>query len=756
MRGARTWTWSGTNAASAGVTALLVVSIMITRADVAWIDLAGYLAYLALFLTLPGVLVWRLLWTGGQGTLLEHVVFGTLLAMILQFPVYLLGVAIGIPRLTLLLPVLTVIGCLARKDRRRLFLPRTDPVRPLVAWTLAVALSYAVLWETRIGWTAAPSWGRAPADPIGDQTFHLALVSELRHHAIPTMPFIDGQPLQYHWFVNEFLAATTWWTRAPSWVLLDRLLLPTCLALVLGAVAVLGQRLTGRAGGGALAVGILVFVGDLSPFRWSVVRSNLDERFLAYFDPVSPSLQFSVAMLLMFSLVIVHLLQKPSIVGRDVLLLGLTVVLLPLAKGSALPLAIGGLLCVIVVRLLGRERPRRREVALFVLACGVLALAQITVFDGAPGMAFKPFDIDGYVAWNLGLSGYNGGPPVPATAAVNAFAITGLALSWACAATGVLGFARAGAWRDPRAVFLVGSGVAGCAAAMAFGHPHLAQDYFARTSAAPLAIASAWGLLHLVRERSAGFVARVLGAGLAGGFVVAWLGARFAPATRPRLTAANQDHLMGVMIRPYLAIALMLVLVTIVLVVLVRRGRLGRAVALAATLAMVVGLGLLRIPGTFQGAADARARPLPGPMKVSIGRGGFEASAWLRGHSSVDDLIATNAHFLRPGGTDNRHFWIAALTERRVLLEGWGYTPELGNIVDTSTSSFYVPFWDQTLLKGNDAAFTDPSEATLDFLERRDVRWLFVDDRYPVDLSALRTVARQRFHSGRYWVFRVR
>lgn len=756
MSGARGLVFRALGSAVPGLAALIAVSVMITRADVAWLDLFGYLAYVVCFLTVPGVLVWRLLWTGGRGSLLEHAIFGTLLGIVLELPVYLVGVAIGFPRLTVLLPVAAVTFCLVRKDRRELFLPRTEPVGALVSWALAAALTYAALWETRIGWTAAaPAWG-APANPNGDQAFHLALLTELRHHAMPTMPFVDGEPLRYHWFVNAHLAAASWWTHAPNWVLLDRLLLPTCLVLVLGAVAVIGRRVSGRAAGGALAVVILAFVGDLSPFRWSQLRSNFDERFLAYFDPVSPSLQFSIAMLLLFSLVVVHVLRVPRIGVRDVVLVGLASVLLPLAKGSALPLALGGLGAVLVIRLLARERPRRREFGLFAWACVVFEVAQLTIFSGASEMQFSPFDIRGYVAWNLGLSSPGGGPPIPATTAVSVFAITGLVISWLCSGLGAFGFARGGVWRDPRAVFLVGSGVAGCLAPLAFGNPHLAQDYFARSSPALLAIGSAWGLLTLVQERPPVQIARVLVGGLGGGFAIAWLASRTVPAIRPTLTEHNQHHLIAVMLRPHVVIALLLLVAGLLLSAAARRGRIGRAAGLAVLLAMAVGLGLLRVPGTFRVVADIRPPPAVSPAQASIGRGGIAATTWLRDHSAVDDLLATNAHYLRPGGNDNRHFWLAALAERRVLVEGWGYTPQTGSRTAADSTSFYVPFWDQALLRGNDLAFTDPSAATLAYLSERKVSWLFVDDRFPVDLTGLRTVADLRFHSGRYWVFRVR
>src|SRR5581483_118611 len=78
----------------------------------------------------------------------------------------------------------------------------------------------------------------------------------------------------------------------------------------------------------------------------------------------------------------------------------------------------------------------------------------------------------------------------------------------------------------------------------------------------------------------------------------------------------------------------------------------------------------------------------------------------------------------------NLHFAISAYTERRVLVEGWGFTAhaheraaELGAWVGA------VPYWRPDVLAANDAAFTTPSVETVSRLrDRYRVRWLFVDE----------------------------
>jgi hypothetical protein len=117
------------------------------------------------------------------------------------------------------------------------------------------------------------------------------------------------------------------------------------------------------------------------------------------------------------------------------------------------------------------------------------------------------------------------------------------------------------------------------------------------------------------------------------------------------------------------------------------------------------------------------------------GRGGSTeaqaaAARWLKDNSNPSDLIATNAHCsIRRGETcDSRHFWIAALSERTLLVEGWAYTNH-ANRISVATGERYsqVPFWDKDLLAVNDAVFTSPSAATVERLRRFGVRWLFAD-----------------------------
>jgi len=152
------------------------------------------------------------------------------------------------------------------------------------------------------------------------------------------------------------------------------------------------------------------------------------------------------------------------------------------------------------------------------------------------------------------------------------------------------------------------------------------------------------------------------------------------------------------------------------------------------------------------------ARPQQPPM---IDAGGIRAARWLRAHAAPDDLVATNAHCATPdadpqtSGCDPRHFWMAAYSERQFLVEGWAYVPQEVTGPDGPVETSLGPYWDPALLALNDTAFQQPTPAALDALEEHDVRWLLVDERYPVDLAGLETQAHRRFAAGHFTVLRL-
>jgi hypothetical protein len=127
------------------------------------------------------------------------------------------------------------------------------------------------------------------------------------------------------------------------------------------------------------------------------------------------------------------------------------------------------------------------------------------------------------------------------------------------------------------------------------------------------------------------------------------------------------------------------------------------------------------------------------------------AATWLRDHTAPGDLIATNAHCAvkNTTGCDARHFWIAALSERHVLVEGWGYTNTINEqVAGTGMNSNGLPFWDQQKLEENDRAFVTPTRDNLRLLQTKyGVHWLYADPNQTPVSPKLNDYATLRFKS---------
>jgi hypothetical protein len=143
----------------------------------------------------------------------------------------------------------------------------------------------------------------------------------------------------------------------------------------------------------------------------------------------------------------------------------------------------------------------------------------------------------------------------------------------------------------------------------------------------------------------------------------------------------------------------------------------------------------------------------------------IEAARWLRDHSSPDDVVATNVHCraVREGRCDNRMFMVAAFTERRVLVEGWAFTPHANEDLARTFKPYEIqryvsPFWDPARLAANDLAITDPTPERLDELrDRWGVRWLFVSYRGGDAPGArLGEFADLRYKNREAWVYELR
>jgi hypothetical protein len=161
--------------------------------------------------------------------------------------------------------------------------------------------------------------------------------------------------------------------------------------------------------------------------------------------------------------------------------------------------------------------------------------------------------------------------------------------------------------------------------------------------------------------------------------------------------------------------------------------RLSRRYALAA--AVIPLLAAAVTTGVIGNEPTAKILTSGRPLREQVGTGNtwamppgaMKAGRWLRDHSDPRDVVATNSHCRRGSrGCDSRDFWVAAYSERQVVVEGWSYTEaafETGGLWDLTLAR--SPFWDPQLLAANDDVFYRPTaENVAAFTRQHGVRWL--------------------------------
>jgi hypothetical protein len=759
-------------AASGWVPAVLVTvgaALMLNFYGVPIATTAAFAAYLVLCIVLPGTLVWRAAHRG-SGSFVADVAAGTAAGYAGEVLTYIPARAVGLPLLVLVWPVGVIGVFLAVPRLRRYFRGAPDAPQPPVLWSWAVAglVALLVLWSGKFFRVHGLAWP-AYATPDMDSPFHLALIGEARNHMPMTSPWVHGEPLYYHWFVYADMAATSWVTGIEPQLLLVRLSPLPMLAAFVVLVAVLARKLYGHWWTGVAAVVGTLLVLAPDPYGW---QPNYFTTYFA-FSPFedgsslrlqlwsSPTQTFGALLFVPVVILLVDLLRGH---GRGLrtwaLFVGLSGAVMG-AKATFLPLLLAGVLVVVTVQFLVHRRLHVPAVmaAASTLAC--LLFAQAVLFGGASqGLGWQPlaamrgaaaavsagFEPDGR-PWRLGL-------------------LVLLTIGcWVCMWAGCAGLLPRRRLLAPEILLLLGIGVAGLGAVTLLSQGGGSQSYFLQSARPYLALAAVGGLAALLGDRSLGWRRGVslAGAALAGILIMKIVRDAGAAATPSEANSGGPAGLAAALVRPYLAAAGAVVTVVVVAVVvvtaLVRSGRwragTSRGMSGALVVCLLAGLCMATAysnvarmlhESSARGWRDASA------LQPIVTGGTLEAGRWLRDHSHPDDLVATNVHCLAGAATEclNLHFSVAAFTERRVLVEGWGFTAKAHDRArDLGVPVGSVPFWKPELLAANDAAFTAASAATLGELRiRYGVTWLFVDEtRSPVS-PRLADFAVFRYRSG--------
>ncbi|MEU9830626.1 hypothetical protein AB0D67_03700 [Streptosporangium sp. NPDC048047] len=730
---------AGSGWTPAAAVALLTAAVLVYY-GVSVRDLTFFGAYVVLALALPGTLLVRALY-GGARTLAEEFALGLALGYAVEVGVYVAARAAGAPLAVLAWPAVTYAVFLAVPGLRRHWRSGARVKAPAWwSWSIALAVAFLVAWSVLMVYRITPlAWPDLKA-AFYDLPFHLALVGELKYHLPPTTPWIAGEPLFYHWFVYAHLAAANWITGVEPVVLLLRLAMLPMLAAIVVVFGLIGRRVTGSHTGGLLVVAGILFVtvpslylGKNGAFTWGGVPDLSWQ---------SPTQTFGTLLFAPLTLLVVDMLGGRRGAGRWVMTGVLTVAVMG-AKAVYLPLLAVGLAAVAVVETVRRRRPHRTSLVMLVMTAVCLLFAQFVLFGGVrQGVSLAPL-FHMRTAWTE-LTGLAGEPPAASLLGITLVFLLAQVIAW----SGIPGLlSRPGLLARPETVLMLGIGTAGIGAGLLLGHPTRSQLFFLWAAYPYLTVLSVHGLLTL--HRRAGLPRRWTALAAGGGVAAVYL-VPFACGVVVPLGPGRPDSLLYL---PYVALPAVAVVAAAVLVR--TAGRL-RAWAL-----ITVALAAVALPADLHARVLAIGHDTPGtlvaPGERSLPPGAPAAARWLRDHSDPDDLVASNAH-CRWGYhdlCDKAQFWVAALSERRVLVEGWAYTAT--NLDRARPGEVHqLPFWDADRLRANDAVFSSPSAAAVrELRDRYGVRWLFADERQPGLGAGLGKVADLRFRSGGCAVYRL-
>ncbi|MEV0202170.1 hypothetical protein [Nonomuraea sp. NPDC050691] len=723
------------------------VAAVLYRYGVSLTDMGSYGAYVVLCLALPGLLLVRALY-GDSRTLAEELALGTTLGLAVELATYIAARAAGFPLLVLAWPAVTYAVFLAVPGLRRHW--KGGGLRPGApvwwSWALATLVCYLVAKAAYSHFGAAPLTWPELAAYSDDTPFHLGLIGELKHHVPPMSPIVAGEPLFYHWFVYAHWAAASWITGVEPLVLLLRLGMLPVLAAFVVLVAMLGRRVTDSWTGGALAATatLLVgaprmFLGSLGTFTWGGIHDAAWG---------SPTFAFGALLFVPAVLLLTELLRHRWYDLGAWLVLGVLLLAVMGAKATYLPMLLVGLAVVAMIEGVRRRRLPWPVLTALLMTGACLVFAQLVLFGGRrQGLMVAPFSFMRTVWQDLTGMPVNATPTLLSLAGVAAVYL----LAWAVTWSPMLGLlTRPRLFLRPDVALMLGIAAAGLGGMILLDHPGRSQIYFLWGSQPYLVIPAVFGVLVIMRRARVrrAWTLGAIGAGLAGAYAIPLLLGVSAP-----LEPGRSDT---VLLLPYLTLVAVVALGA--LAVVVTRSRLrGWALMIVALAAMgLPAAHHVRVISFLSGAgraAVASAEPAP-PAPPGV----LTAARWLRAHSSPDDLVATNVHcrWGLENPCDSRQFWVSALAERHMLVEGWAFTVKNADSWQPGRLEQHQPFWARERLAANDAAFQAPSTATVQGLrDRYGVRWLFVDEQRPGVSRAIGEFARFRYRSGAFAVYQT-
>ena len=698
--------------------ATLLYFVLAVNAGLPVVHAVRAIAAILVTQVLPGALLWRLV-RPRNGWWFEDLVVGFAVGACLAVVVQTVAGIVGATWLTWSVgPLLALALWWHPATRATIVAAKTSPIPAL--WGPAVsAAALLLLLPTQALYRVVPlSWPSGFMKNYVDIPFHLALATQIAFRGPFEVPFVLGEPLRYHWFSHAWVAQVALAGDVPLDAVLVRIVPPLFPALTVFAVAAAAVRLSNRLWAGPLAAFLAVVAGELD-----LLGGGQGTPIVA---PLSPSLAFSVLVSMALLALLGSRWKGAPRPGSTALVIVFAVIAAG-AKGSAAPVMIAGLGLAVVVAWLG-SWPRRRIVttdAFLVLASSLVLY--LVVFRGSTGGlsldVVQALQTKGASKALLESAGVGAGTLLLAMV----FRVFGIFARGA----GLAGvFLSPQLRRDPVIPLLAGIGIAGAAAVILFIHPGQSQVYFLRNAVAAIAIGSAIGFMAMWDAVAARKLVLAVGAaaGLAVAVVQGWVYGEL---------PSNAD-LSEVLFRATVPMVIFAVGTVGAGALAARRNESTRQVMIAAcSVAFVVAATIPVVIGHLRPSLPPQGGPVPAKSLFAFSRDQIDAARWLRDHSDRDDVVATNRHCPSSvqEGCDGRRFFVAAYTERRVLVEGWAYTRSWATMKHEGPGP--KPFWHQERLALNDSFLENPTARKAQKMRELGVDWVFIDktEEYSTDLA---------------------
>ncbi|QNE20306.1 hypothetical protein F1D05_23335 [Kribbella qitaiheensis] len=725
---------------SAGITALVLLAatafFLSTAVDTGLPTGSAIAALLGLAVTqlVPGVLVWRVV-RPMRGWWIEDVMMGLVTGFVLAVGAQALAGYTEQPWISAALPLLVAVVLIAM-PRTRGRIRRVGTSNLPLWWAPAVVLTALFgLQDLKAFYVQEPlTWASGFRAPYVDTYLHLALAGQLKHRGPISFPWVQNEPMAYHWFSHAWVAqVSTVSNTGLDEVLLRFLpaLMPLALVLV---VAIAAVRISGRAWTGPVAAVLALGGSELNIFGIRTPGYPI--------APFSPSLAPSILILIAI-VVLLHFRWRRELTPYGFMLLPLLGFAASGTKGSSMPLIVAGVGLAFVATLIFDRSGFKSRIVDGVICVGALYLALAIVFQGATsGLSLQFHE----AARATSLSSRVG----VQTTATLAFAAIVTVLGICGRGTGLLWRLRtAEGRRDPMTWLLLGGGFAGAAAVVVFVQPGFSQYYFARSAGPLLALGSAVGLVTLVDQlKSRAWRAILIGLVLGPFFVLL-------PLWEVGVIVPGHGGMIHIAKMVGVASAVLLVAGVIAWVLTPRM----RFTAFFAAITVAILAGGVTTVVRLQ--IDAPETVVLSPIKptsyLAVGRDQITAARWIRDHSDVDDVVVTNRHCVfpvEPKSCDNRRYVVGAFSERQMLVEAWTPSTKSFELGPKGREVLTVNYWKPDILALNDGFVAAPDAAKAAKLYALGVRWIYVDYTRPY-AKTLEPFAKLRYQNAAASVYEL-